>query len=79
MAIVQRANKQLTVSAESVESYLADGFDELNEDGTVKRRATGGRTVTLQEHYKVVDALNAEIAELKAKLKKKDKAADNAE
>lgn len=76
MPHVKRANRVLTVSDEVVSSYLKDGYDEIDDQGEVIKRATGGRTVTLAEHNKVLEAiedLKAENKKLKAentKLKK---------
>ena len=57
MAKVKKANRVLTVDESVVESYLKDGYDQIDEKGEVVKRATGGRTVSLAEHNKVLDEL----------------------
>ncbi|MED0946185.1 hypothetical protein [Bacillus mycoides] len=66
---VQRLNKVLHIEKDFLPSYLNDGFDQISEDGKIIKRATGGRAISVQEHNQAldkIDALEAEIAELKA-------------
>ncbi|PUV93935.1 MULTISPECIES: hypothetical protein [Bacteria] len=66
---VKRLNKTLNIDKDRLDSYLLDGFDQINEEGKVIKRATGGRSVSLAEHNKALDKieeLEAELAELKA-------------
>lgn len=77
MAKVKKLNRVLTVSDEAVNGYLRDGYDQIDESGKVLKRATGGRTVAIGEHNKALDkieALETEVKELKAELKKAKKA-----
>lgn len=66
MPKVKRLNKILDVSEASLPSYLKDGFDQINEEGEVIQRATGGRTVSLAEYNQALDR----IKELEAELSK---------
>ncbi|SCM96384.1 Uncharacterized protein BWINRASL_03482 [Bacillus mycoides] len=66
---VQRLNKVLHIEKDFLESYLNDGFDQINEEGEVVKRATGGRNITVAEHNSALDRieeLEAELKELKA-------------
>lgn len=55
---VKRRNRVLIVEKFEVESYLKQGYDEVDAvTGEVIERATGGRTVSLAEHNKVLDEL----------------------
>lgn len=76
MAKVKKLNRVLTVSDEAVNSYLRDGYDQIDESGNVLKRATGGRTVPIGEHNEALDkieTLEAEVKKLKAELKKAKK------
>ncbi len=69
---VQRLNKVLHIEKDFLESYLNDGFDQINEEGKVVKRATGGRNITVAEHNSALDRieeLEAELKELKASKK----------
>lgn len=57
MAKVKKSNRVLTVNDNAVETYLARGYDQVDDKGKIIRRATGGRTVPLTEHNKVLDQL----------------------
>ncbi|MGH0601148.1 hypothetical protein [Bacillus mycoides] len=66
---VKRLNKVLNIDKDFLTSYLNDGFDQINEEGEILKRATGGRNISVQEYNQAldkIDALEAEIAELKA-------------
>ena len=67
---VKRRNRVLTVDKYDVNTYLQQGYDQLDDAGKVAKRATGGRTVSLAEHNKALE----KIDELKAKLEELDKA-----
>lgn len=58
MAKVKKANRVLTVQGNEVTSYLKEGYDQIDENGEVLKRATGGRNVSLAEHNKVLDELD---------------------
>lgn len=76
MPKVQKLNKVYTVSEAAVPRYLKDGFDQIDDEGNVVKRATGGRTVSLAEYNKAledIEKLQAENKKLKTenvKLKK---------
>lgn len=61
MAIVQKANKQLTVDDNAVEKYLSDGYDEIDNDGKVIKCATAKKSVDVSEYNR----LKAELEKLK--------------
>ncbi|MGG0516630.1 hypothetical protein [Bacillus pseudomycoides] len=66
---VQRLNKVLHIEKDFLPSYLNDGFDQINEDGKIIKRATGGRNISVAEYNKAldkIDELEAELADLKA-------------
>ncbi|EJS62937.1 hypothetical protein ICW_05600 [Bacillus wiedmannii] len=73
---VKRLNKTLNIDEGRLDSYLLDGYDQIDEEGNVITRATGGRNVSLAEYNKVLDEkdeLEKENKKLKtevAKLKK---------
>ena len=73
---VKKLNKTLHIDEGRLDSYLLDGYDQIEEDGTVVKRATGGRMVPLTEFNSAVDEnekLKVENGKLKseiAKLKK---------
>ncbi|CAI8882370.1 hypothetical protein [Bacillus sp. IT-79MI2] len=66
---VKRLNKVLNIERDFLASYLNDGFDQINEDGKIIKRATGGRNISVAEHNKAldkIDELEAELSDLKA-------------
>ncbi|MBK5474340.1 hypothetical protein JFU54_28565 [Bacillus sp. TH19] len=66
---VKRLNKVLNIDKDFLTSYLNDGFDQINDEGKILKRATGGRNISVQEYNQTldkIDELEAEIAELKA-------------
>lgn len=66
---VKRLNKVLNIDKEFLPSYLNDGFDQINDEGKILKRATGGRNISVQEYNQAldkIDALEAELTELKA-------------
>lgn len=79
---VKKENRILTVDEQSLRSYLADGYDQVEVDEKkreyiVVKRATGGRTVSLAEHNKALEELEklkAENKKLKAENTKSKKA-----
>lgn len=79
--IVRLANRTLTVHKSRVKSYLARGYDEVNEAGEVITRATGGKTITVQEHNKALDKIEelegqlADLEDTDAEALKKENAA----
>lgn len=70
MVTVKRKNKILDISELRLESYLKQGYDQIDKEGNVVARATGGRSVSLPEYNKVLEELeaaNEKIAELEAR------------
>lgn len=76
MPIVKKLNKIYTIPHESVDSFLKDGFNEIDEKGKIIKRATGGFEVSCAIYNKALDkieALEKELAELKKVNKSKEK------
>ncbi|MBJ8031448.1 hypothetical protein [Bacillus cereus group sp. N21] len=66
---VKRLNKTLHIGEGRLTSYLLDGYDQIDEEGNIITRATGGRNVSLAEFNGVLaekDALVAENEKLKS-------------
>lgn len=78
---MRKGNKVIHVEASRVDSFLAQGYDQVNEKGEIIRRATGGRTVNIAEYNAVVEELETlkatKIKELTAEIEalKKENAA----
>ncbi|KXY75868.1 hypothetical protein MKY89_30250 [Bacillus sp. FSL W7-1294] len=69
---VKRLNKVLNIDKDFLPSYLNDGFDQINDEGKIIKRATGGRNISVQEYNQAldkIDELEEEIANLKASKK----------
>ncbi|WBL16445.1 hypothetical protein [Sutcliffiella sp. NC1] len=54
---VRKNNKVLNIEDTRLESYLLQGFEQIDKDGKVVKEATGGRTVSLQEHNKALERI----------------------
>ncbi|WP_342538451.1 hypothetical protein MKY15_20620 [Sporosarcina sp. FSL K6-1540] len=70
---IRKKNRVLHVETDRLVGFLNQGYDQIDEDGNVVKRATGGRTVSLPEYNKVIDeneALKAKVKELEAASKK---------
>ncbi|PFA22343.1 hypothetical protein CN384_25805 [Bacillus thuringiensis] len=65
---VKRLNKTLNIDEGRLDSYLLDGYDQIDEEGNIITRATGGRNVSLAEYNKVLDE-NDQLKEENKKLK----------
>ncbi|EEK91758.1 hypothetical protein ACS2JQ_18470 [Bacillus cereus group sp. BceL101] len=66
---VKRSNKVLNIEKDFLATYLNDGYDQINDEGKIIKRATGGRNISVAEHNKALDKieeLEAELADLKA-------------
>ncbi|PEI49941.1 hypothetical protein [Bacillus toyonensis] len=66
---VKRLNKVLNIEKDFLVTYLNDGYDQINDEGKIIKRATGGRNISVAEHNKALDKieeLEAEITDLKA-------------
>lgn len=71
---VQRANVVLQISPQQVDYYLSQGYNVINEKGEVIQASIPRDLGTLQKAFvedkNTIEALQAEIAELKKKLKR---------
>lgn len=71
---VQRANVVLQVSPQQVDYYIGQGYNVINEQGEVIQASVPRDLGTLQkafvENANTIESLQAEIADLKKKLKK---------
>ena len=71
---VQRANVVLQISPQQVDYYLNQGYNVINERGEVIQASVPRDLGTLQKAFvedkNTIEALQAEIAELKKKLKR---------
>ena len=75
---VRKNNKVLNIEDTRLESYLLQGFDQIDKDGLVITKATGGKNVSLAKYNKVLDELDQlkkENAALKGKIAKQEKEA----
>lgn len=64
MAKVKKGNRVLQVNERELNNYLKQGYDQVDSDGKVVRKATGGRNVTLAEYNKMVEAKDDKITRL---------------
>jgi len=72
---IRKKNRILHVETSRLEGFLSQGYDQIDDEGKVIKLATGGRTVSLPEHNKVIeqnDKLKEENKSLKAEIKKQD-------
>ncbi|NNV07130.1 hypothetical protein ETC03_12135 [Geobacillus sp. MMMUD3] len=67
---VRKQNRILDIPASRLEAFLQQGYDQIDEQGNIVKRATGGRYVSVAEYNQLADELEKAKAEL-AKLKKK--------
>lgn len=68
---IRKANRIIHVAAGRLNSYLAQGYDQINEKGEVIKGATAGKTVPVAELNKVAkenEALRQENQQLKEDL-----------
>ena len=56
---MRKGNRVIHVEEGRVNSFLAQGYDQVNENGEIVKRATGGRTVNIAEYNAVVEELEA--------------------
>lgn len=56
---VRKNNKVLNIEDTRLESYLVQGFDQINKEGKIVKKATGGKSVSLAEYNKVVEELES--------------------
>lgn len=60
---VKRLNKTLNIDEGRLDSYLLDGYDQIDEEGNIITRATGGRNVSLAELNAALDEKDVLVAE----------------
>jgi hypothetical protein len=56
---LRKGNRVITVAEDLADGYLVRGYDQIDKNGKVTKEATGGKTVSVQEHNK----LKAELRE----------------
>lgn len=87
---MRKNNRIVDVEVSRAETFLNRGYDQIDENGEIVKRATGGRAISLAEHNKVIeeletlkkspadtDELNKRVAELEVvndELKKENSA-----
>src|SRR5690606_12459220 len=74
---VKKDNKVLYVPEERLSYYLREGYDQINDQGEVVKRATSGRMVPIAEYNRVVEEL--EKAKALIKQLQEDKSNTNTE
>lgn len=68
---LRKGNRIVRTDRKQAESYLKDGYDQVDEQGKVVKRATGGRHVSLAEYNKALEKIDKlEKANGNAKLEK---------
>lgn len=67
-------NKTYTVDQREAEAYRKQGFDIYTDDGKLYAYSAT-KTIRYADHMKVVDALNAQIADLQKQIDSKPKEA----
>ncbi|WP_207706974.1 hypothetical protein [Alkalibaculum sporogenes] len=75
MIKVKKGNKVVQVQESVLPYYLKNGFDQIDKEGKIIERATGGKNVSVAEYNKALDAikqLNVENKSLKSDNKLKD-------
>lgn len=66
---VRKGNRILDIDEGRLSAHLQQGYDQIDSEGKVVKRATGGRSVSLAEYNALVDELE--------KLKSVDLAKEN--
>lgn len=56
---IRKKNRILHVETGRLNGFLNQGYDQIDEQGNVVKLATGGRTVSLPEHNKVLKELQS--------------------
>lgn len=54
---VRKKNKIKVVNQNRVDAHLKQGYDQVDDNNKIVKRATGGKSVSLAEHNKVLDEL----------------------
>lgn len=71
---IRKGNKVRYVEAGRLEVFLKQGFEQIDEQGNVVRRATGGSVVPIAKYNQLLEEnerLKAEIEQLKKDSKSK--------
>lgn len=71
---IRKGNKVRYVEAGRLEAFLKQGFEQIDEQGNVIRRATGGSVVPIAKYNQLLEEnerLKAEIEQLKKDSKSK--------
>jgi len=76
---VKKDNKVLYVPKDRLNYYLSEGYDQINDQGEVVKRATSGRMVPIAEYNRVVEELEKAKALIKQLQKGKPNSAEKAE
>lgn len=76
---VKKDNKVLYVPEERLSYYLREGYDQINGQGEVVKRATSGRMVPIAEYNRVVEELEKAKALIKQLQEGKSDTAEKAE
>jgi len=75
---IRKGNRILNVEESRLSSFLNQGYDQIDDNGTIIKRATGGRNVTVVELNEVIaekEALEKQLANSdSAELLKENKA-----
>jgi len=53
---IRKGNRILDVKESRLSSFLNQGYDQIDDNGTIIKRATGGRNVTVAELNEVIEA-----------------------
>lgn len=70
---VKKGNRVVRVNEQSLDRYLKQGYDQIDDKGKIVKRATGGKTIPVQAYNKAldeIDTLKEQIKKLKSEVKK---------
>lgn len=73
MARLLKGNRVIDVQDELAASYLAEGYDQIDVNGNIIKKATGGRMIPLAEYNKLYDKVNDLQEENKVLLSENDR------
>lgn len=75
MVKMRKANRVVNIDSTQLKSYLARGYDQINEDGKVKTQATGGKTISPADYNRTLEE-NEKLKEQIAQFESNGKASD---
>lgn len=75
---VRKGNKVKYVDAGRLKAFLNQGFEQIDENGEVVKRPTGGSSVPIAKYNQLLDENEKLKAEIK-KLKKENKSSSKSE